>query len=213
MAKGELLSAARRRWRLVDVGAGYGRDVRIIAREADIEPIAVEVADGFVEALRRSEARGEIPRGSVVKADMRRLDGIESMSVECVRLHATLHHLPVLWPGVGADAAVAEAHRVLVPGGVLCVTVKYGTGFRLVDTSEGLGGRAYQFFSAGMLVDLLDRNGFEVFRLERRMERRDQGTVDWLFALASADRSPEAEAEAEAESGPGLGSGDSVGAA
>lgn len=80
---------------------------------------------------------------------------------------------------------------------------------QLVDTSVGLGGIAYQFFSAGMLVDLLERNRFEVFRLELHLEQRVQGTVDWLFALASAERSP----EPEPETGLGLGSGDSFGAA
>ncbi|MFL6055007.1 MAG: class I SAM-dependent methyltransferase [Actinoallomurus sp.] len=176
-----------RRWRLLDVGAGYGRDIFTFAQESDVEPVALENAEGFVSHLRQAQADGRIGRDGVVVADMRDLGAIADASFQCVRAHATLHHLPEVSYGLGADQAVAEFRRVLVSGGLCYVTVKAGTGIDLIDTGEGLGGRFFQLFSPEQLTKLLERHGLSVVRLEEAVEHRTSGDVPWIFALAVAE--------------------------
>lgn len=174
------------RWRLLDVGAGYGQDSLRLANEPDIKPTAVDNSAGFLHVLLELERRGALPQGGVVSADMRHMDVIPDSSYACVRCHATLHHLPVVPAGLGADAAVAEARRVLVAGGVYYVLVKAGAGICIIDTEEGLGGRFYQLFSRCQLASLLERHSFQVVHLEENVEPRPSGDILWHFALAIA---------------------------
>jgi SAM-dependent methyltransferase len=174
------------RWRLLDVGAGYGRDVLRLAKEPDIEPVALEYSEGFVEALRSLQDQGRLDRGAVIDADMREMASVPDGSFQSVRNHATLHHLPVVPGGLGADAAVAEARRVLVAGGVFYVLVKEGTGVEMIDTGEGLGGRFFQLFTRSLLTELISRHSFLMIHLEDGIEVRPSGEVPWLFALAIA---------------------------
>lgn len=183
---GEMFIPAGQKWRLLDVGAGYGRDVLRFAQERDINPVGVDNAPGFVAELRRLQNEGQLGLDSVVAADMRDMTSISSSSFHCVRNHATLHHLPVLSGSIGADVAVSECRRVLVEGGVFYVTVKSGDGVSMIDTKEGLGGRFFQLFTRPMLRDLLGRHGLNVVHLEELVEPRGATDVSWLFALAIA---------------------------
>lgn len=180
------LASPSQRWRLLDVGAGYGRDVIRLAKQPDIEPFALEYSDGFVKVLQALQRDGILRNDAVIKGDMRDMPAIADASFQCVRNHATLHHLPVVHDDLGADAAVAEARRVLVLGGVFYVMVKEGVGVDLIDTGEGLGGRFYQLFTRKLLYDLLQRHSFSVVHLEEGIEMRPSGEIPWLFALAVA---------------------------
>jgi len=148
--------------------------------------VALEIAEGFVTVLRGLEADGVLGEGAVVAADMRDLSAIPSGSFHCVRNHASLHHLPVVPGGLGADSAVREARRVLAPGGVFYVFVKAGEGIDMIDTNEGLGGRFYQLFTHDTLGALLGRHGFSVTRTGDLVEVRPSGEVDWIYAFALA---------------------------
>ena len=174
------------RWRLLDVGAGDGQGTLRFGKEPDIEPIALDNSAGFLRVLRELESSGALGPGGVISADMRDLAVIPDSSYACVRCHATLHHLPVVPAGLGADAAVAEARRVLVAGGVYCVLVKAGAGIGFIDTGEGLSGRFYQLFSRCQLAGLLERHSFQVVHLEENTEPRPSSDIPWLFALAVA---------------------------
>lgn len=174
------------RWRLLDVGAGDGQDTLRFGKEPDIEPVALDHSAGFLRVLQELETGGVLGPGGVVSADMRDLAVIPDASYACVRCHAALHHLPVVPAGLGADAAVAEARRVLVTGGVYCVLVKAGAGVGFIDTGEGLSGRFYQLFTRCRLAGLLERHSFEVVHLEENTEPRPSGDIPWLFALAVA---------------------------
>jgi SAM-dependent methyltransferase len=183
---GSLAAPSGRRWRLLDVGAGPGRDVHRFLQEPDVCPVAVENAPGFVEILRERVARLGMPDTCVVAADMRDLSPLADETFVCVRNHATLHHLPVIALGVGADAAVAEARRVLVPGGVFHVLVKAGVGIELIDTEEGMGPRFFQLFTAELLGELLTRHRFEIMHMEERVSDRPAGAIPWWFCLSRA---------------------------
>ncbi|MFD8258673.1 class I SAM-dependent methyltransferase [Streptomyces griseoluteus] len=186
IAEGSLPLGAGKQWQLLDVGAGYGRDVLRFTEEPDIDAVALENADGFVKYLRRAQGEGRIGPDGVMVSDMRDLGAAEAARFHCVRVHATLHHLPVVSHGLGADAAVAGFRHVLLPGGVLYVLVKAGSGVNIIDTGEGLGGRFFQLFTPALVKQLLECHSFSVVQMEEAVEPRSSGNVDWLFALAVA---------------------------
>jgi SAM-dependent methyltransferase len=173
-------------WRLLDVGAGYGRDAKYFSAEADIRVSVLENSAAFLGTLRRAEEAGKIKLDQIIDTDMRDLSMIADASFECVRNYATLLHLPVVPYGLGADSAVSETRRILVTGGVFQCLVKQGVGTEMVDTGEGLGSRFYQYFSNDSIKQLLARHNLEVINCETFREPRPSGEVKWIMVLAYA---------------------------
>jgi SAM-dependent methyltransferase len=173
-------------WRLLDVGAGYGRDAKFFGMQTDVRVSVIDNCSSFIKILRDRASSGDLILDRVTYADMRNLSTIATGSYECVRNHATLHHLPLAPYGLGADAAVSETRRILVRGGVFHCFVKGGSGIAVTDTEEGLGRRFYQFFTEQSLRELLKRHELEPFHCETIVESRPAGDVGWLLMLGYA---------------------------
>lgn len=178
------IKATNGKWKLLDVGAGHGRDLIFFVSQPDILPLGIEISKEFLSILESLEKNGDLPPGSYRELDMRRLVGIGNRSFACVRNHATLHHLPILWEGVGADEAVAESYRVLQPGGIFHVLVKKGNKLKFIDTHEKLGPRLFQLFTTKNLETILERNKLKVIHIEESTEERAGLKIEWVFALA-----------------------------
>lgn len=172
-------------WRLLDIGAGSGRDLLRLAEETDVEPIALDNSPGTIRHLRALAAANGLPATSVLKSDMRELSALPSGTFHCVRHHASLHHLPLLTPGHGVDLAISESRRILVTGGILYVLVRAGEGLATIDTDEGLGSRVFQLFSLQSLTALLRRHNLRVLRIEEVTSKRGEEDIHWIFGIAS----------------------------
>lgn len=186
LALGLIDSTEPTAWRLLDVGAGYGRDARFFGAQTDVRVSVVDNCSSFIKMLRKRAASDDLILDQVIYADMRDLSIIADGSYECVRNHAALHHLPLAPYGLGADAAVSETRRILVHGGVFHCFVKAGSDIAVTDTEEGLGQRFYQFFTEQSLRKLLIRHQLEPFHCETIVESRPVGDVAWLLMLAYA---------------------------
>jgi malonyl-CoA O-methyltransferase len=107
-----LAEAAPGARRALDVGAGTGA---LLARLAEARPAlataAVDLAPGMCRA-----ARAAAPRAAVAAADAEALP-FRAGAFDLFVSTSTFQWLPRLGP------ALAEAHRVLAPGGVLCVAL------------------------------------------------------------------------------------------
>jgi demethylmenaquinone methyltransferase/2-methoxy-6-polyprenyl-1,4-benzoquinol methylase len=133
--------------RVLDVGGGTGQGVR-----------ALDVPEGVVvDAAPRmlAEARDHGVPG--VHGDARRLP-VPDEAVDGVLLLDALHHMP------DAEQVLAEAARVLRPGGVLVVLEYDPTTVRgrLLVAAEHLVGFDSTFFAAGDLEAMLRAVGLSV---------------------------------------------------
>jgi len=131
--------------RVLDVAGGAGR----VARALDRDALVVDAAPGMVRQARR---RG-VP---AALGDAGRLP-IRDGAADAVVIADALHHLP------DQRAAIAEAHRVLRPGGALVIrefdpTTVAGRGIAL---AERLVGFDSTFRSPAALREMLADAGFE----------------------------------------------------
>jgi SAM-dependent methyltransferase len=178
------LGNQRGRISVLDVGTGNGRDLRYLKRFNDVDAVGIDNAEAFIQILDELAEKGEIPRKSYYKMDMRDLSAFPNSSFDVVRQNASLLHLPMLPNKIGADEAVAESFRVLKPSGLIYVLVKEGSGLKYMDTREGLGKRVYQTYSEESIRELLERNGFRILEIRSRYSKRPIGLVKWLLVFA-----------------------------
>lgn len=97
---------------VVDVGCGWGRSFQLLHRHfAPERMIGIDVDPGMLDISARTVA------AQGLHVDLRRADSarlpLEDASVDLLFCHQTFHHL------VEQEAALAEFHRVLRPGGIM----------------------------------------------------------------------------------------------
>jgi ubiquinone/menaquinone biosynthesis C-methylase UbiE len=101
---------------VIDVGCGWGRSLKKLNERFRPERlVGFDIAPKMVEAAAREVAGLRTASGvpaEVVQASSAALP-LPDASVDLLFCHQTFHHL------VDQDAAIAEFHRVLKPGGVL----------------------------------------------------------------------------------------------
>jgi demethylmenaquinone methyltransferase/2-methoxy-6-polyprenyl-1,4-benzoquinol methylase len=148
---------------VLDVGGGTGRAAKELAVA---RPVVVDASRGM---LRRARDRGL----ACVTGDAGRLP-VADASVDAVVVLDALHHFP------DPPAAVAEAARVLAPGGVLVVrefdpgTIR-GRGLVAVERVARMGST---FYRVGELESILEGVGLATTVLESGFEYTVAGVRD-----------------------------------
>ena len=145
---------------LIDVGTGYGRDLAWLQAQPGIHALG---SDYSREMLKAAKGRLRLARGTLSQMDIKQM-GIREGSVDVVRAQAIFHHLPHR----SAEAAMREIARILKPGGILDIFVRYGT-WRGMLEEPGLGPRYFHYFTIGALRALLRRHGLRPLTVERVM--------------------------------------------
>lgn len=153
-------AALPRGGRILEAGCGLGQYV-ILLRERGH---AIAGADWSLDALRR--CRAAVPATPLAVMDLGALAVGRGALAAYVSLGVVEHD-----PG-GPDAIVAEAARVLAPGGRLLLSVPYWNGVRRLCTPHlvrqgrrlrAAGGEFYQFaFSRREVREILEAHGFRV---------------------------------------------------
>jgi SAM-dependent methyltransferase len=150
---------------VLEIGPGYGATSRVLAERAGSLTV-LELEPRYCEALRRKLGGGvEVVQGDATAMPF--ADGRFS-AVVCFTM---LHHLPST---AAQDRLLAEAVRVLAPGGVLAGTDSLGTGllFRALHVGDTLvpvapDGLPARLGAAG-LVGCDVRRGGRSFRFRAR---------------------------------------------
>lgn len=155
--------------RVIDVGCGDGGLTRLMARQG-AEVVGVECGARQLAKARAAEA---VPGADVVEGVAQALPAADG-SADIVVFFNSLHHVPV----AAMDQALAEAARVLKPGGLLYVSepVAEGRFFELcrpVDDETEVRAAAHRALkkAAGFeelreetCLHTLRLSGFEAFR-------------------------------------------------
>lgn len=145
---------------MLDAGTGYGRDLAWLKAQPGVCAFGIDYSLAMLQVGRQAL---ELDSGALIQMDIRRL-GLRKAGIDVVRAQALLHHLTRR----AADAAMGELVRVLKPGGLLYLFVRYGRHEGFVNES-GLGPRYFRYFTVKALRTLIQRHGLREMAYERLM--------------------------------------------
>jgi SAM-dependent methyltransferase len=142
---------------VLEAGCGLGQYVRLL-RERGWKAIGV---DWSTEALATARRASAMPLATMALTALAMRSGAVTSYVSL----GVVEHDPA-----GPDAILAEARRVLAPGGTLVISVPYVNGLRRLGAPwirrqsravEAAGGKFYQYaFTRAELLAALGRHGF-----------------------------------------------------
>ncbi len=162
-----LIAAGQAGLPVLDLGCGAGRDMNWLeARGAQM--IGGDLSFGML-----AEAKKRV-RGGLCQLDMRFLP-FPSAVFAATWCQAALLHLPK----AVAPAALAEIHRVLLPGGLLHISVQKGESEGFETRPYEPVARYYAHYQPRELTSLIQTSGFELMLLEEAQSRRP-----WISILA-----------------------------
>lgn len=157
-------------WVVADLGCGTGDAAERLAPIV-AEVVAVDREQAMLEASRKRLA--EFGNIRFVEGDLLDLD-LESESVDAAVMMLVLHHLPE------PEAAIAEAARILRPGGVLLVVDMVAHDR---DTYQLTMGHEHLGFEESTILEFRDRCGFDRVSW-RRLRPMPGGKGPGLFAAS-----------------------------
>ena len=167
------LSGAQASDRVLEVAAGPGYVAMLLAERAK-EAVGIDLTPAFVAKARAAATERGLRNITFLEGDAESIP-FPAGSFELVACHKAFHHF------VHPTRAIAEARRVLVPGGRLLLgdtrtsddadkARRHNEWERLRDPSH------VEMYSTGRLLELVKAGGFQIERLE---EWSDEVDVAW----------------------------------
>lgn len=153
---------------VLDAGCGTGRDLRAMT-SVGLQAYGLDLSQQMLEL-----ARAGAPRAELVRGDLRHLPFGDETFGGVWSIASVVHLAPADLRG-----AVAEFARIVVPNGVVFMSVAHGTGSEW--RAAPVGRRWFHYYDESEVVDATQRAGLEVVKAST-----DPGVVRgvWVNVLA-----------------------------
>jgi SAM-dependent methyltransferase len=162
---------------VLDAGCAYGRDAAILVGQG-LDVTGVDLSDALI--AKAHDLHPEIP---VSKMDVRKLTFPDS-TFGGVWCNAVLLHLN----DDDVARALGEFNRVLIPGGVILVSFKEGSGQReFVESLTSTQSRYYNYKTKPEVERMMQEAGFTIRRSytlnEREVFGPDKRDLNWIYSF------------------------------
>jgi len=147
-----------------------------------LKPLVIDMSDGL---LKRAKALH--PELTFQKMDVRKLD-LEDESVSGIWCHATLLHLK----DEDMRQALKEFQRVLIPAGIIFISLKEGTGDEeFVEKFSSNSARFFNYQTVETIKPMIEESGLVVSKFytinERERWGKDKRDLNWVYCFAKKE--------------------------
>jgi len=164
---------------VLDAGCAFGRDTALFAKSG-LRVEGIDMSDGLLKRARELQ-----PDLSFRKMDVRQL-GFQDESFSGIWCNATLLHLT----DEDIKRALDEFNRVLVPRGVIFMSLKEGEGEEeLIEKFSSNSARYYNYHTTETVRKLVESSDLKVAKLytinEREKWGEDKRDLNWVYCFAA----------------------------
>ena len=159
---------------ILDAGCAFGRDTAILAQHGR-KVIGVDMSTALLKRARQLH-----PELTFKKMDVRKLE-LDDESVAGIWCNATLLHLN----NEDILRALKEFRRVLIAGGVACLSFKEGTGEEeFVENFSSESARYFNYQTESTLKPMFEKAGLTIIKIyvfnEREQYGPDKRDLNWI---------------------------------
>lgn len=163
---------------VLDAGCAFGRDTALFV-EKGYQAIGVDMSEGLLNRARKLH-----PALTFKKMDVRSLD-FDDNAIAGIWCHATLLHLK----DDDMRKALSEFSRVLLPGGVVFISVKEGTGDEeFVEKFSSNSARYFNYQTLDSVRAMVEQSGLDITKIyimnERERWGADKRNLNWVYCFA-----------------------------
>ncbi|MHB8442873.1 MAG: class I SAM-dependent methyltransferase [Patescibacteria group bacterium] len=157
--------------KIIDVGSGGGRDSLELSNTYDY--VGIDISRGLIKEAKKTNPSAVFLNQSMynIKFPDNNFDGFLAS--------ASLLHIPKEKIGI----VLKSIYRVMKTGGIGLISIKQGTGEKMIEEKMKSGYTSQRFFSfyeKQEFTDLLKQNGFEVIHISRK---KASTKTTWLIFL------------------------------
>ncbi|HLL60544.1 MAG TPA: class I SAM-dependent methyltransferase [Candidatus Nitrosocosmicus sp.] len=162
---------------VLDAGCGAGRHVKLLSQKG-AKVIGIDISKGLLEEAKKRNPEIEFLYGDITQIpfDDKTFDGVWS--------HASIVHLE---KEEDVHAALCEFHRILKDNGILHLHVKEQQGTADTEViSDILSNheRFFRFYTKEGLSNMLQKIGFDIYKITSSDDPHGRKEVQWLTFLA-----------------------------
>jgi ubiquinone/menaquinone biosynthesis C-methylase UbiE len=157
--------------RILDVGCGPGRDSKYFS-DKGFDVTGIDLTKNFIKIASKNA-----PKAKFMLMDMRKLEFPDN-SFDGLWACASLLHIPK----EDAESTLKEFRRVLVPKGLIFISVKKGSGEKMMFRKEEYKGgeKFFAFYSEDELKRVVEMCGFKVLSIRAQ----EKGETTWISLFA-----------------------------
>lgn len=164
---------------VLDAGCAFGRDTALFSKNG-LKVEGIDMSDGLLE-----RAKERHPDLSFHKMDIRQLE-FPDESFSGIWCNATLLHLT----NEDMEKALDEFRRVLIPNGIIFMSLKEGEGEEeLVEKFSSNSARYYNYHTEEAVRKLVESSRLKVAKLytinEREKWGADKRDLNWVYCFAT----------------------------
>ncbi len=157
--------------KIIDIGSGGGRDSLELSSIYDY--VGIDISRGLIKEAKKTNPSAIFLNQSMydIKFKDNNFDGFLAS--------ASLLHIPKEKIGI----VLKSIHRVVKTEGIGLISIKQGTGEKMIEEkmeSGYISQRFFTFYEKSEFTDLLKQNGFEVIHISRK---KASTKTTWLIFL------------------------------
>ncbi len=162
--------------KILDAGCAAGRDSKFLF-DKGVEVVGIDLSPELLKVAKNNYPAIEFIEGNFLHLPFK------NETFGGIWAHASLLHFETVTDVLNS---LKEFYRVLIKGGILHIYVKEQFGdkkFDVVTDKLSSHDRFFQYFTKEEVIDLMNKSGFTLVKIENEEDKAGRKEVRWIVSL------------------------------